>query len=88
MSDVEPAASASPAPQVDETGGAAVKNGTATVKGSPNDFLKKVIGKQVIVRLNSGVDYHGEQSWAVWLAWMAMLKAAYQIPSFPGWQAR
>jgi U6 snRNA-associated Sm-like protein LSm6 len=33
-------------------------------KGSPNDFLKKVIGKSVIVRLNSGVDYHGEsQLW-------------------------
>ncbi|PWN93972.1 LSM-domain-containing protein [Acaromyces ingoldii] len=28
-------------------------------KGSPNDFLKKVIGKNVIVRLNSGVDYYG-----------------------------
>ncbi|PWN39003.1 Sm-like ribonucleo protein [Ceraceosorus guamensis] len=28
-------------------------------KGSPNDFLKHVIGKPVVVRLNSGVDYHG-----------------------------
>ncbi|KAE8211281.1 hypothetical protein CF319_g8897 [Tilletia indica] len=28
-------------------------------KGSPNDFLKAIIGKQVIVRLNSGIDYRG-----------------------------
>jgi len=30
--------------------------------GSPNDFLKSVIGKKVIVRLNSGIDYHGTLS--------------------------
>ncbi|PWN53653.1 U6 snRNA-associated Sm-like protein LSm6 [Violaceomyces palustris] len=30
-----------------------------TKTGSPNDFLKGVIGKQVVVRLNSGVDYRG-----------------------------
>ncbi|MCO5555863.1 hypothetical protein L7F22_009408 [Adiantum nelumboides] len=36
------------------------QNTTSTnAKGSPNDFLKKVIGKHVVVRLNSGVDYHG-----------------------------
>ncbi|KAG8830668.1 U4/U6-U5 snRNP complex subunit lsm6 [Serendipita sp. 399] len=28
-------------------------------KGSPNDFLKAVVGKRVIVRLVSGVDYKG-----------------------------
>lgn len=57
MSDAEP----TPAPPVEETGAAAAgaKNGVTPVKGSPNDFLKKVIGKQVVVRLNSGVDYHG-----------------------------
>jgi len=27
--------------------------------GSPTDFLKQVVGRQVIVRLNSGVDYRG-----------------------------
>ncbi|KAK7446386.1 U4/U6-U5 snRNP complex subunit lsm6 [Stygiomarasmius scandens] len=27
--------------------------------GSPTDFLKGVVGKRVIVRLNSGVDYRG-----------------------------
>src|ERR1700722_3366748 len=27
--------------------------------GSPTDFLKGVVGKRVIVRLTSGVDYHG-----------------------------
>ncbi|CAO1630900.1 unnamed protein product [Sympodiomycopsis kandeliae] len=31
-------------------------------KGSPNDFLKNVIGKQVAVRLNSGIDYKGTLS--------------------------
>lgn len=66
MSDAEAIASASPtsAPlNGDEANGAPAKNGIAAaapIKGSPNDFLKKVIGKQVIVRLNSGVDYHGE----------------------------
>jgi len=28
--------------------------------GSPTDFLKGVVGKRVIVRLTSGVDYKGE----------------------------
>lgn len=28
--------------------------------GSPSDFLKQVVGEQVVVRLNSGVDYRGE----------------------------
>jgi hypothetical protein len=28
--------------------------------GSPSDFLKQVVGQQVVVRLNSGVDYRGE----------------------------
>ena len=30
--------------------------------GSPTDFLKNVVGKRVIVRLNSGVDYRGLQA--------------------------
>ncbi|KAK0546381.1 U4/U6-U5 snRNP complex subunit lsm6 [Tilletia horrida] len=34
-------------------------NASAAVKGSPNDFLKAIIGKPVAVRLNSGVDYRG-----------------------------
>ncbi|CCU99458.1 unnamed protein product [Malassezia sympodialis ATCC 42132] len=38
-------------------------NATNQVKaGSPNDFLKSVIGKKVVVRLNSGIDYHGTLS--------------------------
>jgi hypothetical protein len=28
--------------------------------GSPTDFLKGVVGKRVIVRLTSGVDYQGQ----------------------------
>ena len=32
---------------------------TAAVKKSPSDFLKQVLGKPVIVQLNSGVTYRG-----------------------------
>ena len=28
--------------------------------GSPTDFLKNVVGKRVVVRLTSGVDYRGK----------------------------
>lgn len=31
-----------------------------TSSGSPTDFLKGVVGKRVVVRLTSGVDYKGE----------------------------
>ncbi|KAF8123852.1 hypothetical protein EV363DRAFT_1354884 [Boletus edulis] len=31
----------------------------APMSGSPTDFLKGVVGKRVIVRLTSGVDYRG-----------------------------
>ncbi|OAV86630.1 hypothetical protein PTTG_02073 [Puccinia triticina 1-1 BBBD Race 1] len=37
-------------------------NVTATASGTggtPSDFLKQVVGHQVTVRLNSGVDYQG-----------------------------
>jgi len=30
-----------------------------TMSGSPSDFLKAVVGKRVVVRLVSGVDYRG-----------------------------
>jgi len=40
----EPAAAQPPAP---------------TSTGSPTDFLKGVVGKRVVVRLTSGVDYKG-----------------------------
>ena len=30
--------------------------------GSPTEFLKGVVGKRVIVRLISGVDYRGKQT--------------------------
>ncbi|CAE6437926.1 unnamed protein product [Rhizoctonia solani] len=31
----------------------------AAASGSPTDFLKNVVGKRVVVRLTSGVDYRG-----------------------------
>jgi U6 snRNA-associated Sm-like protein LSm6 len=34
----------------------------ATTSGSPTDFLKGVVGKRVIVRLISGVDYRGARN--------------------------
>ncbi|UZJ53548.1 hypothetical protein CBS101457_002868 [Exobasidium rhododendri] len=64
MSDAEPTPSASSPTPNEVAPTVTAKNGVsaAPVKGSPNDFLKTVIGKQVIVRLNSGVDYHGTLS--------------------------
>jgi len=32
---------------------------SAPTSGSPNEFLKAVVGKRVVVRLLSGVDYKG-----------------------------
>ena len=29
-------------------------------KQTPSEFLKQIIGKPVVVKLNSGVDYRGE----------------------------
>merc|ERR1712226_157355 len=38
-------------------------SGAVTVQGArrqnPNDFLKQIIGRPVVVKLNSGVDYRG-----------------------------
>ena len=31
-------------------------------KQTPSDFLKQIIGRPVVVKLNSGVDYRGELS--------------------------
>jgi U6 snRNA-associated Sm-like protein LSm6 len=47
---------ASPAPE-DHSGPA-----QHFVTGSPTDFLKGVVGKRVVVRLTSGVDYRGMYS--------------------------
>lgn len=48
MSASPDAAGAAPA---EETNGGAV--------GSPSEFLKAIVGKPVVIRLNSGVDYKG-----------------------------
>ena len=54
-------------------------------KQAPSEFLKQIIGKPVVVKLNSGVDYRGEIlcGWALirddgppfikecWPVWMA-----------------
>ncbi|CAO1627469.1 unnamed protein product [Parajaminaea phylloscopi] len=63
-------ASPPPPPPADESSSAAPppppadvsKAESQTTKGSPNDFLKNVIGKRVAVRLNSGIDYRGTLS--------------------------
>lgn len=45
------------APNQEETNAAAT--GAASQKRSPSDFLKSVLGRPVIVRLNSGTDHRG-----------------------------
>lgn len=37
----------------------------APAKNNPGDFLKTVIGRPVVVKLNSGVDYRGKRSAAM-----------------------
>lgn len=37
-----------------------------THTGSPTEFLKGVVGKRVIVRLTSGVDYRGASHFLAW----------------------
>lgn len=34
-------------------------NGIMSAKTTPSDFLKNIIGRPVLVKLNSGVDYMG-----------------------------
>ena len=35
------------------------KGNTMSKRQNPNDFLKQIIGRPVVVKLNSGVDYRG-----------------------------
>lgn len=39
--------------------GVSTEGGAARKKKSPVDFLKQVVGRSVIVKLNSGVEYRG-----------------------------
>lgn len=52
-------ASMSP-PEASVDGPAPAPSVSAPTSGSPNEFLKAVVGKRVVVRLLSGVDYKGE----------------------------
>ena len=47
----------------------------APPKNNPSDFLKTVIGRPVVVKLNSGVDYRGEST-HVYIAVYFFLRAA------------
>jgi len=38
-----------------------LSNAFFKVSGKPSDFLKQVIGRSVVVKLNSGVEYHGKK---------------------------
>ena len=49
----------SPTPPPPEDGHSPPPPPATTTSGSPTDFLKGVVGKRVIVRLISGVDYQG-----------------------------
>jgi U6 snRNA-associated Sm-like protein LSm6 len=55
----EPSSPQPPPPPVDNYG--STPPPPAAAQGSPTDFLKGVVGKKVIVRLTSGVDYRGKQ---------------------------
>ena len=46
-------------PPADQTMDTQEQDEPQTASGSPSDFLKQVVGEQVVVRLNSGVDYRG-----------------------------
>ncbi|CAM9480774.1 unnamed protein product [Heterosigma akashiwo] len=39
--------------------GVAASSNAAPAKKSPSEFLKSVLGRAVVVKLNSGVDYRG-----------------------------
>lgn len=47
-------------PETSVDGPAPAPSVSAPTSGSPNEFLKAVVGKRVVVRLLSGVDYKGE----------------------------
>lgn len=34
-------------------------------KQTPSEFLKQIIGRPVVVKLNSGVDYRGERNYII-----------------------
>jgi len=36
-----------------------IENMESTRKQTPSEFLKQIIGRPVVVKLNSGVDYRG-----------------------------
>lgn len=41
------------------------KASVAVTKKNPSDFLKQVLGRPVVVKLNSGVDYRGALGCAI-----------------------
>jgi len=41
------------------SGNVVTSSATGQVRRDPSDFLKQVIGRPVVVKLNSGVDYRG-----------------------------
>jgi len=59
---VSPLMEASPRPPSDESPPPAPPP-AQKYTGSPTDFLKGVVGKRVVVRLTSGVDYRGHFLW-------------------------
>lgn len=45
-------------------------------KQAPSEFLKQIIGKPVVVKLNSGVDYRG----VYLLLWWALIRVTRLLP--------
>lgn len=57
---------AAPGPTVAQAIAVAAPAQTGSTKKSPSDFLKTVLGRPVVVKLNSGIDYRGEGSQRLW----------------------
>ena len=38
-----------------------------SARQTPNEFLKQIIGRPVVVKLNNGVDYRGDYYNEMWL---------------------
>lgn len=55
-----PVAAAASGPTVAQAIAVAAPAQTGSTKKSPSDFLKTVLGRPVVVKLNSGIDYRGE----------------------------
>jgi len=50
-------------------------------KQTPSDFLKQIIGRPVVVKLNSGVDYRGtsRNMYLFYQSYISLIKAYFNV---------